>query len=468
MSRRLGLGCALAATGVLSGATTATNRVAELARAVSRQVEDARPEGPIAIHLRADSIRLAEGFTTLLAAELARAKLTAIPLDPDSPDPIAVAWGYGARTLLRLQIWVDAGALRVEGDLFGTWINFWSGKLPTRPPSPATLIGASVAADPELLALFPASAGLPRSAGVRDPLSLRRTTLAKLPMLSAALAAGDLDGDGKDEVVVLTDSEIVALSADGEVLARRQHQQLPSSLTPCREPFGTVVIQRQPSRIAYFSCQRAKGELLAIEAKSRQFASWEPLEEIPLPPIQGTGALKVHWAPGENTFRAAAVASGGAPPALAKPFSSLSTFTVRGEGQYWVILPAGDGLWVRDSLWDRQPVKLPGVGVGSGWVDFDGAGVPRLVASSPQFQPAPEEIRVLSFAPDPTDAGASRGFGNGSPHPVLVWQDGMTLGRVAQVVAADFTGRGRQSAVLAIWMPDGTTELQVLERSTLR
>jgi hypothetical protein len=289
-------------------------------------------------------------------------------------------------------------------------------------------------------------------------------------MFSAALAAGDLDGDGKDEVVVLTDSEIVALSAEGAVLARREHQQLPPSLTPCREPFGAVVIQRQPSKVAYFSCQRAKGELLGIEVKSRQFAGWEPLEEIPLPPIRGPGVLRVQWTPGENTFRAAAVDSGGggSPPALAKPFSSLSYFTLRGQGQYWVILPAGDGLWVRDSLWDRQPVKLSGVGVGSGWVDFDGTGVPHLVASSPQFQPAPEEIRVLSLAPVSTDAGISHSLANGSAEPALVWQDAMNRGRVAQVVAADFTGHGRQSAVLAVWMPDGTTELQVLERSTLR
>src|SRR2546428_241954 len=46
-------------------------------------------------------------------------------------------------------------------------------------------------------------------------------TWAKLPALPAAIAAGDLDGDGKKELAVLTDDEVLLFSADGKLFSRR-------------------------------------------------------------------------------------------------------------------------------------------------------------------------------------------------------------------------------------------------------
>jgi hypothetical protein len=71
------------------------------------------------------------------------------------------------------------------------------------------LLRASVEADAEALALAAASATPANSVAVAGEHEFRRARLATLPLRTAALGAGDLDGDGRDEIVALTDEELV-------------------------------------------------------------------------------------------------------------------------------------------------------------------------------------------------------------------------------------------------------------------
>ena len=86
------------------------------------------------------------------------------------------------------------------------------------------------------------------------------------------------------------------------------------------------------------------------------------------------------------------------------------------------------------------------LGAGSGLVDFDGRGMPALVTSSPRYQPEPEEVRVLQLARS----------------PALQWSEVLPKGVILQVTSADLDGTKRQAAVLGVWMPDGSSEIQVI------
>src|SRR5262249_57087951 len=78
----------------------------------------------------------------------------------------------------------------------------------------------------------------------------------------------------------LTDSERVAFSPEGRLLARRDHRALGDSATPCREPFGAVWVESQ--RVAYFPAARKAGELLALDSARGEFLSIGPFKEVPI------------------------------------------------------------------------------------------------------------------------------------------------------------------------------------------
>ncbi len=443
---------------------TPTRGIDQLADRIAAHAAESGAEAPVGLWARGESPELARAFVTVLAAELARRKLPAVPIEAvDAIRAEEEARAKGLRSLLRMQLGLEAGLLHARGDLLGTWVNFWSGAQATRPPSPAAGLEASVDADAHALALAaapipvsPPPALAPQTGEVR----MVQAVFARLPRQTAALAAGDLDGDGRDEVIALTDEELLVFGPDGKLLVRRELRHLPHSPTPVREPYGSLAVlpssSAAPARLAAFSAQRARGELLTLEQNR---SSLRPLatftaDEAPLARLGDDPLLGRHDA-GRTTFAPTLTRNGTPAMALPRAFTTLTSYVGAGGPELLAVFPNGAGHWRADlTAAEPRSLELRGLGAGTALADVDGDGYAELVTSEPHFAPNPEALRVLRA---PALAGAA------SLDSVRFRKE-LARGRILQIAGADLDGQRAHSLIVAVWLPDGSTELQVQRR----
>jgi len=404
-----------------------------LAQAVATDVRAAKPEAPVALSFTGGAPELRRAFGTLLASRLASAGLAPVVLEAPSPEAAeALAREQGARALVRLTLAVEAGELRANGDVLGTWVNFWSGRTATRPPSPAAALAQAVPADAAALALAavePTRTPTPTSEQPR-PTRLLGASLARLSQPPAALTTGDLDGDGRDEVIALTEREVLVFSATGQLVAERSLEVLPPGPAPTREPFGALAVLSGPPRLAAFSTRFAHGEVLSLEGGALRGVA--RLEAPQLSPD-----TRASFVPGQTAFTL---------PGVQNRVTTFSTAHSR------VLLVHPDGtasFFPRPSV---APVPLSGLGAGSALGDLDGDGTPELLTTSPEFQPSPDALRVFrTNGGDPTT------------HEPL-WQGPLPAGRALQVVTANLDGDRYREVVMGLTKPDGTGELFLLRQ----
>jgi hypothetical protein len=440
------LAAALLLTALAAPAEPAPTRAAleRLARAVAEDVRAARPEAPVALFLSGASPELRRAWGTLLAARLAEQGLAPQVLDAPSAEAAEpLARERGARALVRLSLSLDAGKLNARGDVVGTWVNFWSGRTPSRPPAPAAALVHAVEVDAAILALAAVEPprAPPPATGTPRPLRFVGASLAHLPTPPAALTAGDLDGDGRDEVVVLTERAVQVFAADGHLIAERSLEVLPPATTATREPFGAVAVLSGPPRIAAFSTRFAHGEVLMMERGALRFAS--RLETVPLG-LEARGA----FVPGQTAF-APEVRLGPGEQRLGNIPARFTSFSTAGS-HVLLVHPDGAGSFYAQP--SAAPVPLSGLGAGSALGDLDGDGTPELLTTSPELQPAPDVLRIF-----PTSGGISL-----SRDPL--WQGPLPTGRALVVVTANLDGDASREAVVGLTKPDGSGELFLLRQ----
>jgi hypothetical protein len=413
-----------------------------LAQAVAAEVGGHRPEPPVALHFSGGAPELRRAFGTLLASKLGAAGLAPVVLEAPSPEAAeARAREQGARGLVRLTLSVEAGELRARGDLLGTWVNFWSGRTPTRPPEPAAALARAVEADAALLAL--AAVEPPALPPGPRPVRLLGAVLARLPRPLAALAAGDLDGDGRAELAVLTEREVLVFSAEGKLLAEHSLEALPPGPTPTREPFGALAILSGPPRLAAFSTRFAQGQVLSLEG-----GALRPVARLEAP-LLGPEA-RGGFVPGQTAFAPEVRLGDGGPRTTTVP-APFTTFSAAPPRLLFVHLDGSASLFSRSSA---APSRLSGLGAGSALGDLDGDGLPELLTTSPEPWPSPDVLRVYRLGPD----------GEDSPGGEPLWQGALPPGRALQVVTADLDGDGRLEVVVGLTRPDGTGELFLLRQ----
>jgi len=372
------------------------------------QAAAAHPEAPVAVAIQAPSPMLGETAATLLATRLGDSGLPAIVIGPGEDAP-ARARSAGARSLIRLQLEVRA-EVAAAGELRPVWRNFWAGRTPIE-SGPAHVLSAAVPVDraTQLLAT-----GTAQGTGlVLDP-----APLARFPVRTAALTTGDLDGDGRPEVVVLAGGDVWVLDGAGTLLARHSLLDLPPAAAPAREPFGTLCV-----------------------SEGRVLVAWARAESPVALRLQGGQLVRGPGAPGP-TLGCGDVAE----PASFVPGAARLVLTRGAEreplwggdarpGHRLLLLPDGTARWFQPGAEVRL---LRDVGAGAALVSWQGE--VRVAASSAQPAPSEDRLRLVGAGPEEPSVAVP--------------------GRVLQV-SPGAPGAG-PSLLLGVWTADGGSEIRVV------
>jgi hypothetical protein len=356
------------------------------------------------------------------------------------------ARGLGASWLIRCTLGTAQARLTATADLSPLGMPFWERLADPTPRGARHHLFASVTADAEIRMLLGMERALPALAGWR----LEEALYLPRRVLDAGL--GDLDGDGRPELVLLGEDILEVYSlAEGSPrrLASQELESIPLEATRGRDPIGSLVVvdfnRDGRSEVFYKLANRRWGELLVWNG-----ARLEPIRKLGRVPL-----CLVHLArrptvlsglpeAGTNLFQPALEvadinASTGSPLALSGPFASLRCHQ-NATGRIEIRLVDARGALHRLELDGTQTLEVEKVGAGSGMADLDQDGRAELILSEAVWPGEPDGLRVLSGGP-----------GGGE----VLWRTRELIGSVVAVSGGLANGQGRTQAVIVALEPGG-------------
>jgi hypothetical protein len=262
----------------------------------------------------------------------------------------------------------------------------------------------------------------------------------------AALAILDADGDGKPEVLVLTDHALLAFSPEGKLIATHTLTAARAS-SPPRVPFGALALATSPRGVVVRLAQRDRPETVVLEARAGRWTSAGLGAPETVLLQAGERVLKAGLVPGQTAFLPVVESSGTRTErwSLSAPFVAQTSVGKAGAWHALFVLSSGS---LEGAGSGPKPDAAFKVGAGLSFADVDGDGQPELIVSAPDPEPIPERVRVLAWP-----QGAS----------LAQWE---VSGPVRHVAAGDLDGDGADDAIVALSLPDGSSSLERLRRAS--
>lgn len=373
------------------------------------------PRGALVVASKVESDVVVSRGDELAAklAALVAGRLTAARAHPH-PLSLGAARAHlgGAPALVYLTGRIERGQLRVAADLFVVAENSWE-RLKAPAPAPRAHAFAHAAVDAELRAHLPV---VPL-----EQASVRRATHDLGSVL--ALACGDADGDGGNELVLVTRERVVRARARGAGLVADRSAPwsalAPPLAVPLREPWGTAVVAAPSIHVGHSSYGAVELDAdLSVKRRAPGLPLGDAARIVCAPLVPRANALGARLAACGATTPDAAT-DGAAVDVLATMTSiardgSTSIVTATRE-------PQGDLLVAREG---RSPasITLADVGATVALADWDQDGIPEIATSSladdaivvqswsdaklkrRATYAAPAGVRALAFCPP--EAGA--------------------------------------------------------------